>query len=606
MRSLTLVMLVVCSATTLWGQQVSYDVSFPNLIHHEAQITLTLSGVDTGHVVELRMSRSSPGRYALHEFAKNVYDIGAVDAQGHSLAVVRPNPYQWNVAGHHGTLRVTYTVYGDRGDGTYAQIDQSHAHLNMPATFMWARGLDDTPIRVRFHLPAGSDWRVATQLFPTDDSLTFRAPGLQYFMDSPTELSGFTLRQWTVTSNGTTYPIRMAIHHLGTEVEADSFAAMAQRVVAQEIAVYGETPVYDVGRYTFIADYLPWASGDGMEHRNSTILTSTSSLERNAMGLIGTVSHEFFHSWNVERIRPKSLEPFDFERANMSGELWFAEGFTQYYTPLFLVRAGLISQTEYAHRLGGGISIVVNSPARRLFSAVEMSMQAPFVDAATAIDPTNQTNTFISYYTWGSVIGLALDLTLRQRFAKTLDGFMRRMWQKYGRLETAYTLTGLEATLGEFTGDPTFASEFFQHYVRGRDVVDYQSLLAQAGMLVRPSNPEAAFLGLVRLAYGSDGATIQSSTQVGSPLYQAGLDRDDVILFVDGHGLRSDTDWQSLMAAHKPGDVVPIEYRARGRIHTARIEFAADPRLEVVTYEEAGRPVTDGMKQLRAAWLGAK
>ncbi|HXI20272.1 MAG TPA: hypothetical protein VNH46_04265, partial [Gemmatimonadales bacterium] len=516
----------------LAAQQVTYDVSFPDAVHHEVVVALTLTHLGPGPVA-LRMSRSSPGRYALHEFAKNVYAVRAEDGHGRPVALTRPDPYQWDARTGDGTLRVRYTLFGDRTGGTYLGVDRTHAHINMPATFMWARGLDARPIRITFHIPEGSGWRIATQLFPTKDPETFTAPGLQYFMDSPTELSDWALRSWTVTVAGKTIPYRMAVHHLGTDSALDAFAAMAEKVVRQEIAVYGETPKYDVGGYTFICDYLPWANGDGMEHRNSTFITSSGSLDRSGLRLLGTVSHEFFHSWNVERIRPKSLEPFDFTRANMSGELWFAEGFTSYYGPLFIHRAGLDSLEDYAHGLGGPVNFVITSPARAFFSPVEMSMQAPFVDAATSIDPTNRGNTFISYYTWGSVVGLGLDLTLRERFHKPLDDFMRLMWRKYGRTEIPYTLDDLQRTLAEFTGDRAFAADFFGRFIRGREVPDFATLLQPAGLVLRPAHPTAAFLGQVNLQYGDSGATIEGSTQIGSPLYRAGLDREDLIRTLD-------------------------------------------------------------------------
>ncbi|MCH7683753.1 MAG: M61 family metallopeptidase, partial [Gemmatimonadetes bacterium] len=310
--------------------QIVYEVSFPNVVHHEAEISISFTDLPAVPL-ELRMSRSSPGRYALHDFAKNVYSVRAEDGNGFPLQITRPNPYQWDVPVHDGTVRVTYTLFADRADGTYSQVDETHAHLNVPATFMWARGLGDRQIRVTFQLPDGAEWSVATQLFPTDDPMTFTAPDLYYFMDSPIEVSDFALRQWEVSANGGTSTIRLAVHHDGTEQEVDDYTEMVKKVVEQAIAVFGEAPDFDGGAYTFIADYLPWVSGDGMEHRNSTILSSTASLRRAAGRLIGTVAHEFFHAWNVERIRPRTLEPFDFERANMSGELWFAEGFTSYY-----------------------------------------------------------------------------------------------------------------------------------------------------------------------------------------------------------------------------------------------------------------------------------
>src|SRR5690606_4745844 len=146
---------------------------------------------------------------------------------------------------------------------------------------------------------------------------------------------------------------------------------MAKKVVAEQIAVFGEPPDFDYGTYTFIADYLPWVAGDGMEHRNSTILTSTRPLATGALANLGTLSHEFFHTWNVERLRPKSLEPFDFERANMSPDLWLAEGFTSYYDDLTIRRAGLMSNDDLARTLSGMLNTVINMPGRRFFSPVE-------------------------------------------------------------------------------------------------------------------------------------------------------------------------------------------------------------------------------------------
>ncbi|HWA59423.1 MAG TPA: PDZ domain-containing protein [Gemmatimonadales bacterium] len=605
-RSMVLALGLTLAAGMAAAQQaapaVTYHVAFPNAVHHEAEITLIASGLPRGVPAELWMSRSSPGRYALHEFAKNVYGVTVTNGAGKALVATRPNPYSWQVAGHDGTVKVKYTLFGNLGDGTYAQIDETHAHLNIPATFMWVKGLDRRAIRVTFEPPAGSDWKVASQLFPTSDPFTFTAPGLQYFMDSPTELSNYTLREWKVTVGGKTWPIRLALHHTGTEAEADSFAGLAKRVVEAHMTVYREAPRYDVGYYTFIADYLPWASGDGMEHRNSTIISSTTSLAKNMGGLLGTLSHEFFHSWNVERIRPRGLEPFDFTRANMSDALWFAEGFTNYYGPLAIARSGINSVEDFAHGWSGPVNFVVNSPARNFFSPAEMSMQAPFVDAAAAIDPNNRGNTFISYYTWGSVVGLGLDLTLRTR-GHTLDELMRLMWQRYGKTEVSYTLADIEKALGDMTGDRAFAREFFTRYVRGREVVDYKALLANAGFLLRPAKPGAAFLGNVQLDYTTAGARITGSTQIGSPLYQAGLDVGDVITLIDGRPIESDSAFQALKAAHRPGDQLQVQYVSRGASHAATVVMAEDPRLEVVTYEEAGMSLPPEAKTFREKWL---
>jgi predicted metalloprotease with PDZ domain len=602
LRATPLAALLFLAATPAAAQELRYEVSFPNAVHHEAEITLSASGLPRRPVL-FQMSRSSPGRYAIHEFAKNVYRVSATDGAGTPLTVTRADPSTWSVSGHPGTVRLTYTLYADRADGTYSQVDATHAHLNMPASFLWIRGLESWPMAVSFRAPPDSRWKVATQLYPTDNPYRYTAPNLQYFMDSPTELSNFAVREWSVTSLAGTYPVRLVLHHEGTDAELDGYVDMLKQVVDQEVAVFGTTPQYDVRQYTFIADYLPWASGDGMEHRNSTIITSSLPLAGNATRLLGTASHEYFHSWNVERIRPKSLEPFDFTRANMSGELWFAEGFTSYYGPLFLRRAGITSLTDYAHGLSNSINAVLNDPGRQFASPVGMSEQAPFVDAATFIDPTNEDNTFISYYTWGSVAGLALDLSLRKEFGKPLDGYMRMMWTKYGQTEVPYTLQDLQETLVQYAGNKAFADQFFARFITGRDVPDLKALLAQGGLLLRPRNPDKAWFGPVRLDIGAEGGRIDGPTLIGSPMYEAGLDRGDLILTLDGQPLTSDSAFQAVKAAHTPGDAVPVTFRSRGRQTSAYVSMPADNRVEVVTYEEAGMPVTESIQKFRQGWL---
>ena len=613
LRTLAATAALLAAAPAAAQQSVEYDVRLPNRAHHEAQVTATFRGVPAGRPLQVRMSRSSPGRYALHEFAKNVYGVRATDGRGRPLNFTRADPHQWDVAGHDGTVTVQYTLFGDRADGTYAGIDASHAHLNAPATFLWARGMEDAPVRVRFERPDG--WRVATQLAPTADSAVFTAPNLQYLMDSPTEVSPWDVREWTVPGpDGRAQTMRLVIHHAGTAQEVDRYAEKARKVVAEQIAVFGEAPRFDFGTYTFLADYLPWVAGDGMEHRNSTVISNRRSLAEGEMGNLGTLSHEFFHAWNVERIRPAALEPFDFTRANMSGELWFAEGFTSYYDDLFIRRAGLTTDSAYAVGIGGGIvSPVVGAPGRAFFSAVEMSMQAPFVDAAAAIDPHNRGNTFLSYYTWGSGIGLGLDLTLRTRFpGVTLDDYMRAMWREFGRAQTPalaparpYTLADLRRVLGEVTRDPAFANDFFDRYVEGHEVVDFAALLARAGFLLRKSAAGRPWLG-VQLGQAPGGVLVDDWPLSHGSVYRAGMSADDVILSVDGRPTPNPDALRAIIDAHAAGDVVQVEWMQRGQRRAGPMTLAENPALEVVTYESAGMPVTAEMRAFRERWLGPR
>jgi predicted metalloprotease with PDZ domain len=616
-RLLRLAALVILFAAPALAQTpVGYRLSFPQPEHHWMEVEVTFPDLPPG-TLEVRMSRSSPGRYAVHEFAKNVYDVRVTDASGTPLGVTRPNPHQWDVSGHKGDVRVSYKVFGDRVDGTYLAVDRTHAHINMPAALMWARGLERRPVTVRFEQPKGESWRVATQLYPGADAQTFTAPNMQYLMDSPAEFSAFTLRTFTASAGSRPPTFRIALHHEGSDADADAFARDTERITREAHAIYGEFPAFEHNTYTFLADYVPWASGDGMEHRNSTVLTSTASLRAARLSLLGTVSHEFFHAWNVERIRPRSLEPFNFEDANMSGELWLAEGFTSYYGPLILHRAGLGDLTDFSRTFTGLIDAVVQSPGRRLRTAEEMSQLAPFVDAASAIDRTNFDNTFISYYTWGAVIGLGLDLTLRDRSDGriTLDDFMRSLWQQFGKsgervpgyVEKPYTMADLRSTLATVSGDPTFAADFFARYIQGHEVVDYARLMRRAGLLLRPRNPGAPFGGDVRLQGADAGVRVTSPVPAGSPWYDAGVELDDLIVSVAGSPVRTTDDVRRAIHQRRPGETLPVVFQRRGakRVSTA-LRLVEDPHLEIVAAETVGQPLTEAERRFRDAWLSSR
>jgi predicted metalloprotease with PDZ domain len=585
---------------------VHYEVAFPNADHHEAEIVVEYRGLPDGPL-HLRMSRTSPGRYALHEFAKNVYEVRATDGAGRPLPLLRSDPHQWDVLEHDGTVRVRYTLFGDRADGTYAGIDNTQAHLNIPASFMWARDTDAFPVTIRLHPPEDSGWDIATQLVPTDDPHVFTAPSLAYFLDSPIRLSRMTWREWQVESLGSTYTIRLALSHDGTDAEADEYAALARRVVDEQHGIFGELPVFDHGTYTFIAAYLPHVAGDGMEHRNSTILTSTTPLRAGMLSQLGTLSHEFIHVWNVERLRPASLEPFNFEGAMISGDLWFAEGFTSYYQNLSIRRAGITDDAHYAGVLTTMLNAVINGRGRNYFSPIEMSAQAPLVDAAVAVDPHNRANTFISYYTWGAAIGLGLDLTLRTRFpGVSLDDYMRALWAHRGRDEVPYDIYNLHAVLAEVTDDPDFATEFFRRYILGREVVDYAELLARAGFVLRRAAPDAATLGPLPLQVADGRVTVTGATLINTPWYDAGVDRGDRIIAIDDVAIDTAERLAELAAARRPGDIVALSYEKRGERRIVPIRYVQAEQLEVVPVDTAGEPVTESVRALRDAWLGSR
>ncbi|MFK7903855.1 MAG: M61 family metallopeptidase [Chitinophagales bacterium] len=585
-----------------------YQIAFPNALHHEAQISITYNQIPNVPLV-VTMSSSSPGRYANHQFGKNVYDVKAFDDKGKAIPIKRINPQAWQVKEHRGMVNVQYKLFADRADGTYAEIDDTHAHLNIPATFMWAKGLEDYPITVQFHKPKSSNWKVATQLQKTATPFVFLAPNLQYFLDSPTKLSNYSLREWTVKNpDRSKLKINLAVTHDTSEKVIDDFAEAVKKVVLEQQAIYGELPTYDYGSYIFICDYRTGIHGDGMEHRNSTMLTSGSSLKNNLLQLMGTVSHEFFHCWNVERLRPASLEPFDFEHINMCGELWFAEGFTSYYDDLTLCRAGVYSFNDYVSKLSSDLNYVLNQPATGVYSAVDMSQRAPFVDAASAMDRTNFQNCHTSYYPFGSTIGLALDLQLRSAFRDiTLDDYMLALWKAYGKEEIPFTSQDLEQALAKLTKDRAFAADFFSRYIYGTGISNYKLLLENAGLLLQKKYPNKAYLSRCKLVFRrGKGLEIASGTVKGSPLYNAGLDIGDVITAINGELLKENTSIYKVIENYQVGEKIEISYLHRGQAQKAVAKLAENYQLEVVPFEKAGLKLSNEAKEFRQKWLSSK
>ncbi len=570
-----------------------YTISFENAVHHEAQIAATFSNLPSDSVI-LTMSRTSPGRYALHEFVKNVYDLKVTDTSGKELTVERIDPYSWNVINPTNTINVSYTLFANHGDGTYAQVDETHAHLNMPATFMYVPSLSSRSIEVTFNVREDLNWKVATQLKKVSGT-TYNAPNLQYFMDSPTEIGDHDLRGFMVGDQR----VKFVLNHNGTEAEFDEYFEKVKAIVLEQEAIFGELPQFDYNEYLFLASYLPQATGDGMEHRNSTVLTSTRSLANGGMQRnISTVSHEFFHCWNVERIRPKDLEPFDFSKANMSDALWFAEGFTSYYTTLTLKRTALRTTEEYIKGITGTFNYVWNSPGRHFFNPIEMSNQAPFVDAAKSVDPTNRSNTFISYYSYGNMLGLALDLMLREK-GLNLDEYMRLVWFTFGKDERPFSIEDIKNTLVDYAGKE-FGTDFFDNYIYQSKMPDMKRLLANVGVELRQKETEA-YLGA-----RFKGTKITRNTIIDGPAYKAGLELGDELLTFGEAQLNEASKIEEVLKKHQPGDIVKVTFKRFGKVKETSVTVSSDPNYEILPFEALGKELTQEQKAMRDNWLSSK
>lgn len=584
-------------------EAIQYTLSLENAVHHEANISMTIPNAPVGPF-KVRMSRSSPGRYATHEFGKNVYDVHAYGADGKEIKITQIDGDVYEIPNHQAQVKITYTLFANWVDGTYAGIDYRHAHFNMPATFMWAPALNNQPMSVKFNLP--KDWKVATQLKLQNGFYT--APNLQYFMDSPTELSNYKLKTWEVANpDGVKQKINIVYHGASADETLTAFETKVKKVVNEAQAVFGELPKFDDGEYKFLIDVLSTNAGDGMEHRNSTIITNRGeNLEKAGEDVLGTVSHEFFHAWNVERIRPKTIEPFNFEKSNMSDGLWLAEGFTQYYGELILTRAGINSREDFGVYQGALLNNVLNAPGALKYSPIFMSQRAVFVDAGVAIDQNNHANIYSSYYLYGNITALALDLTLRNQFNLTLDDYMKALWKAHGKTEIAYTMADLEKALADVTQSTDFSKTFFAKYIYGADKADYAKLLAPAGYAFKRAKASEAWLGNVRFTVANNKLAISSPVIKETPLYLAGLENGDIITKIDDQEIKDNQALADFLKTKKPTDVVKVSFERGEETLTTNLTLANNPAIEVVSFEKEGLTITPAIEAYRKSWLGSK
>jgi predicted metalloprotease with PDZ domain len=484
-------------------------------------------------------------------------------------------------------------LFSNHGDGTYAQVDETHAHLNGPATFMYVPELSEDGIEVTFKVREDLNWKVATQL-KHEKGNTYYADNFQYLMDSPTEISDYRKRSFQVDNQ----TINFVLHDdEASDEDFDQYFESVKKIVLQEKEVYGELPTYDYGEYTFLACYVPNVSGDGMEHRNSTILTTTRSLAHGGIqNNISTVSHEFFHCWNVERIRPKALEPFDFTRVNMSGELWFAEGFTNYYDALTLCRTGIWSLDAYLRDMQNTFNRVWASPGRQFFNPIEMSYQAPFVDAARSIDDTNRENTYISYYIYGEMLGLALDLSLRE-INLNLDDYMKLVWNSFGKMGNYYTVEDLQKALGNYAGEE-FANTFFNNYIYKSEMPEFERLFKNVGIHLKLDESNVSFGAEVRYQ------KITDNPRMGSTAYLAGFQKGDKILKVGAFDLNEMVPLDMVLNKYNVGDKVKMTFQRYDKIKEVEVTLTSQIMYYLSLMEKDA--TSNEMIQNRKLWLHAK
>jgi predicted metalloprotease with PDZ domain len=501
--------------TSAPAYKVAYRISMREPASHLFEVQLDVTDIKGADHVDFQMPRWSPGRYAVFDFAKNVQEARAfgycppqAKCKQVPMNVTRLDTQTWrvnadsapNMSATLSSVTFTYKVFADDLSGTFSQLDRRHANFNGGSVFVYVVGHKQDAATLKVEAPAG--WKVINGRSTRPEQTEFSFPNYDELIDTPTEVApDFTVQTFEV--GGKLY--RVVVHSFGEEGgHRDDLVKAVEKIVRAETATMG-APEFE--QYTFLFHFDPTTRrGDGMEHLNSTQIIETGPLSDAGVleGAEDAAAHEFFHVWNVKRLRPVGLGPWDFTRPLVTQGLWIAEGFTNYYGKLSQRRAGVWNDEQLLKSYAGAIGGIENSPGSKLTSAVDASILAPFIDRASSDQRTNVQNTLVSYYPKGETLAVTLDLLIRGRSKgrSSLDEVMRRAYEEFylKSPNDSYYLKGRGYTVEEFRSLASRVagfdlSDFFRRHVYGVEPPPYDEALAYVGLRLtrtQESNAQSA------------------------------------------------------------------------------------------------------------------
>jgi predicted metalloprotease with PDZ domain len=592
--ALFLMMTAVAAGAQTAADPIRYTVSFPAPHTHYVDVS---AAVPTGgaSTVELMMAVWTPGSYMVREYSRHVEAVTATNPEGRTLAVEKTDKNRWRVAtGGARSVTVKYRIYAREMTVRTNWVEADFAMLNGAPTFLTLADGRARPHEVILEPARG--WRVSMTGLPEmgGGSHRYRAADFDTLVDSPIIIGNPAVHEFSVGGKR---------HYLVNVGEGGVFdGARAARdleaIVAEHLRMWGSLP-YD--RYVFmnvLASVPGQIPGGGLEHKNSTLLMAgrwATRTRQSYLAWLELASHEFFHAWNIKRLRPVELGPFNYEEEVFTRSLWVAEGITDYYAELLVHRAGLSSQAEYLDALSNKIEELQMTPGR----AVQPIDQASFDAWIKYYRPDeNSGNTSISYYTKGAVIGFLLDARIRKLSGgtKSLDEVMRAAYQKFSG-ERGYTPEEFRAVAEQVAGQSL--ASFWASAVEGTAELEYGEALETLGLRFRPGTPSTrAWLGIT--TRNDNGRLVVSSVRRDSPAIAAGLNVDDEILAIDEFRVRADQ-LNLRLDQYKAGDKVALLVARRDQLLRLDLEFGIEParqwRIEV------NPAAADTTQQQRARWL---
>jgi len=575
-------------------EPIRYTLNFPAPQTHYVEITAT---VPTGgrREVELMMPVWTPGSYLVREYARNVEALTASGPDGRAFDVDKSKKNHWRIAaGGASSITLKYRVYCREMSVRTNWVEADFAMLNGAPTFITLADLTPRPHEIVINPAVG--WKRSVTALPAMNGgeHRYRAPDYDTVVDSPIVIGNPAVYDFDVDGK------KHSLVNVGEGGVFDGARAARdlEAIVKQDRQLWGFLP-YD--RYVFFN--MITESGGGLEHKNSTVLMTnrwSTRTRRAYLGWLELASHEYFHAWNVKRLRPAELGPFDYENENITRSLWIAEGFTDYYADLQVLRAGLQTRDEYLEDLSNTIELLQTTPGRLVQSA-EMASFDAWIKYYRPDENSN--NTSISYYTKGTVIAFLLDAKIRKATngAKSLDDVMRLAYEKFSGPK-GYTPEQFRAVVEQVSGQNL--ERFWQAAVEGTSELDYMEALDTVGLrfklpVQQPADrPPKPWLGIA--TRNDNGRLIIAQVQRGSPADVAGLNVDDEILAIDEFRVRADR-LDNRLDQYRSGDRVSVLVARREQLERIPVTFGAEPqrawRLEVAP------AATEAQRRLMDGWL---
>lgn len=544
--------------------EIAFTVGMSKPWTHLLEVQVSVKWDSMPDALELKMPVWTPGSYLIREYARHVQDFDVKNSSGADLSWQKSSKNTWTIkTGGAKEVKATYRVYSNELTVRTNEVNSEHAFWNNAAALMFVKGQLAAPSTVTVN-PYG-DWKIATGLPQLPGSAnTFKAPNFDVLFDSPFEVSNFTEFDFTVQGK----PHRLVFSGEGN-YDGPAIAAEVAKIVEQAYKIFGELPYEN---YTFIVNLR---GGGGLEHLNSTALQFNRwgfKPQARLTGFLGLVAHEYFHAFNVKRIRPDALGPFDYENENYTRLLWVAEGGTEYYSGLLLLRAGLLSPQEYLAGKADAIQRLEQIPGR-----FEQSLEDSSFDAWIKYyrQDENSVNTQISYYDKGELVNMMLDLKIREasKGTKSLDDVMRALYNDFYKKGKNYTPADYQHLAEAAAG--VSLDDFFSKYVRGTAEVDWNSFLNGIGLNLMTSGGGKPYLGAM-LTEANGNLTVRA-VPAGSPAYEQGLNTGDQIVAVDGYRA-SNSFLSTWMANKKVGDKIKLTIFRFDKLRDIDITLGADPQ----------------------------